>query len=1140
MSENQIHLLATRRFLPLFATQALGALNDNLFKNALATLIIFRIAEAAGLNGQILVTIAGGIFILPFFLFSAPAGQLADKFEKSAMIRRIKSAEVLIMGLGAASFWYGDVYLMMAVLFFMGVQSAFFGPLKYSILPSHLSRDELIGGNALIEAGTFLAILLGTIAGGLLILGDHGAVIVSVGVVGLALAGLAASFAIPSAPAPQPALTLNPNILGETWKIVRHACEKRAIVLSILGISWFWLVGATFITQFPGFSKDVIGGDQTVFTLFLTLFSVGIALGSLLCNIILKGSISAKYVPFGAVGMTIFIADLYLVGSTYVPAAPGLIDAWAFLQDPGNWRIVFDLVAIAVCGGLFIVPLYTILQSRSDENHLARVIAANNISNALFMVVGALAATAMLTAGFTVPEVFLALAVGNGFAATYVCGLLPDAMIKAILIFMLKLCYRVEVVGLENITKAGKRAVIVVNHVSFLDAVLLAVYLPVKPLFAVNTHTAEAWWMKPFLALVDAFPMDPTNPMATKSLIKAVREDRHCVIFPEGRITVTGALMKVYEGPGMIADKADAMLVPVRVDGAQYTMFSRLRGKVRLRWFPKITVTILEPRRFAIPDHIVGRERRRLAGTKLYDVMSEMIFQTGRHRTTLFDAVLDAQVIHGSAQPVAEDIERKPLSYGRLVLGALVLGRKLAASTHKGEFVGLMLPNSVGAVATFFGLQAYGRVPAMLNFSTGTKNMLAAILAAEIKTVLTSRRFIEIADMGETVAALSEVTNVVYLEDVKDSIGLMAKLIGLLSRPFARAIHQRLGISPDDPAVVLFTSGSEGTPKGVVLSHGNLLANRDQLASRIDFSPTDIVFNALPIFHSFGLMGGTLLPMLSGIETFLYPSPLHYRIVPPLVYDTDATVLFGTDTFLTGYARVAHPYDFYSLRYVFAGAEKVKPETSRIWSDKFGLRIMEGYGATETAPVIAANTPMHFQAGTVGRFMPGMTYELEPVPGIHEGGRLIVTGPNVMLGYLRAEAPGVLERTEGQRYDTGDIVTVDAQGFITIQGRAKRFAKIAGEMVSLTAVESYAAETWPEHSHAVISIPDARKGEQLVLITDRPGADRQDLLDYAKRQGITELMVPKDIRTVDAVPLLGTGKVDYVGVKSMVEDEWIE
>ncbi len=424
MKKNQFHLLATRRFLPLFATQALGALNDNLFKNALIVLIIFRIAEQAGLNGQVLVTAAAGIFILPFFLFSATAGQLADKFEKSTMIRWIKTAEVVIMGLGAASFWFADVYLMIFVLFLMGVQSAFFGPVKYSILPDHLSQDELIGGNAFIEAGTFLSILLGTIAGGLLILGENGDVIVSSAVIGLALAGLATSFAIPQAPAPDPDLKLNLNLAGETWKIVRQASGQRSILLSILGISWFWLLGATFLAQFPAFAKDVIGADETVVTLFLTLFSLGIALGSLLCNRILKGEISAKYAPFGAVGMSIFIADLYFISDGRGAASQSLIGALVFLKDADNWRIMFDLVAIAVCGGLFIVPLYAILQSRSEVSHRSRVIAANNIINALFMVTGAVAATGMLAAGFSVPHVFLALAVGNGVVAIFVCGLL--------------------------------------------------------------------------------------------------------------------------------------------------------------------------------------------------------------------------------------------------------------------------------------------------------------------------------------------------------------------------------------------------------------------------------------------------------------------------------------------------------------------------------------------------------------------------------------------------------------------------------------------------------------------------------------------------------------------------------------------
>lgn len=1134
MKESQFHLLSTRRFLPLFVTQALGALNDNLFKNALVVLILYRIAEQAGMNGQVLVTAAAGIFILPFFLFSATAGQIADKYEKSALIRLIKAGEIVIMALGSVSFWTSDIYLMIGVLFLMGTQSAFFGPVKYSILPDHLSDAELIGGNALIEAGTFLAILVGTIGGGLLILRSGGTLTVSVGVIVLAILGLVASTRIPKAPAPTPELQLNPNFLSETLRIVRHASQSRDIFLSILGISWFWLVGATFLSQFPAFAKDVIWADETVVTLFLTLFSVGIGIGSLLCNKLLNGEITAKYVPFGAIGMTIFIVDLYLASSGRNGGGE-LIGAGAFLAAPENWRLIVDLVGIAVCGGLYIVPLYAILQSRSEASHRSRDIAANNVLNALFMVVGALAATGMLAASFSVPTVFLSLAAVNAVVAVYICGLLPDALIRAFSVSVLKLLFRVEVHGLEHYKKAGKRAVVVVNHVSFLDAVLLATFLPVEPMFAVDTQIAKAWWAKPFLKLVDVFPVDPTNPMATKSLINAVKEDKHCVIFPEGRITVTGALMKIYEGPGMIADKADAMLVPVRIDGAQYSLFSRLKGKVRLRWFPKMTMTILRPQRFDIPENVVGRARRQMAGQMLYDVMSKMIFETCNNDQSLFDAVLDAQAIHGKTHVIAEDVQFSPLSYRQLVLGSLVLGRKLCQMTRKGENVGVMLPNTVGCVVTFFGLQAFGRVPAMLNFSTGAKNMLAALAAAEVKTVLTSRQFVEKANMADTVATLADKATIVYLEDLKAEISLFDKIRGFLSRWFAGWIHGNQGLSPDDPAVVLFTSGSEGTPKGVVLSHANLLANRNQLAARIDFNPTDTVFNALPIFHSFGLTGGTLLPLLSGVKIFLYPSPLHYRIIPAMVYNTSATIMFGTDTFLSGYARVAHPYDFYSLRYVFAGAEKVKDETRRVWSDKFGVRILEGYGATETSPVLCANTPMHFKAGTVGRFMPGIDFELEPVPGIAEGGKLIVTGPNVMLGYLRAEAPGILEPTEAARYDTGDIVTVDEEGFVTIQGRAKRFAKIAGEMVSLSAVEGYASAVWPDNMHAVISVPDARKGEQIILVTDKTDADREALLTYANSEGIAELMVPKDIRNVDALPVLGTGKIDYVGIREICE-----
>jgi acyl-[acyl-carrier-protein]-phospholipid O-acyltransferase/long-chain-fatty-acid--[acyl-carrier-protein] ligase len=812
----------------------------------------------------------------------------------------------------------------------------------------------------------------------------------------------------------------------------------------------------------------------------------------------------------------------------------------AFLAAAAHWRILADLLLVSICGGLYIVPLYAIVQSRAEPAHRARTIAANNVVNALFMVLGAAAAALLFTIGLTVTGIFLVIAAANVVAAWYVCKLLPHELLKGLAAGILRLFYRVEMHGARHIREAGEKAVIVVNHVSFLDGPLLAAFLPGRPMFAIDTHMASRWWVKPFLALVEAFPLNPTSPLATRALIREVEKGKHCVIFPEGRITVTGALMKIYEGPGMVADKSGAMILPVRIDGAQFSRFSRLKGKFRLRLFPKITITVLPPRRFEIPTEARGRRRRQLAGDALYEVMSDMMFRIHHQEPrTLFQALLEARAIHGGGKPAVEDIERKPLTYNRLVTGALVLGRRFARQTRPGEVVGLMLPSAAGAAVSFFGLQAYGRVPAMLNFTAGAANLISACKTAEIERVYTSRRFVEQAKLQDVAEALAAQVQVIYLEDLRREIGTLDKLAGLLTRPFAGHLHTRAckarGLDPASAALVLFTSGSEGHPKGVVLSHDNLLANCRQLAARIDFNPTDSVLNALPVFHSFGLTGGMLLPLFSGVKTFMYPSPLHYRIVPVLAYDTNATILFGTDTFLAGYARMAHPYDFYALRYVFAGAERVREETRRLWMEKFGLRILEGYGATECAPVIAVNSPMHFRAGTVGRLLPGIDHRLEPVSGVEEGGRLMVAGPNIMLGYLKAEDPGRLEPPAEGWYDTGDIVSLDDGGYITILGRAKRFAKVAGEMVSLAAVENLVSALWPDEMHAVVALPDARKGEQLVLLTERPGAARDELSAHARAAGASELMVPRQIFTVDRLPLLGSGKADHPGAKALAE-----
>ncbi|HUK10438.1 MAG TPA: acyl-[ACP]--phospholipid O-acyltransferase [Stellaceae bacterium] len=1138
MAETQLHLLQSRRLLPLFITQFLGAVNDNLLKTALVTLVTYRAFADPDVT-KVVVAIATAIFILPYFPFSATAGQVADKFEKSGLIRWIKVWEVGVMALAALGFAFEGmtfVVFELTVLLLLGVQATFFGPVKYAILPDHLATEELMGGNALIEAGTFLAILLGVIAGGLLVTLPHGEAIVAAALLVVALGGFVSACFIPKAGRAAPELRINPNPWTETLAILRHVGARRDLRLTIIAISWFWAVGAIFLSQFPTFAKVTLGADESVQTLFLATFSIGIGAGAILCGRLLRGEVSARLAPLGAVGMTLFIIDLFWASEHAAPAPGGtLIDVWGFLASSSGWHIVGDLFMIAVSGGLFTVPLYALIQARAEESHRSRVVAANNIVNALFIVLSAVVSAPMLYFGLTVQQVFLIVGIANAAAAVVVLRLLPGMLLKAILSVLLRLLYRVEVKGLENVAKAGPRVVIVANHLSFIDGALLATFLPGRPAFAIHTTQARNWWVRPFLGLVDAIPIDPMKPLATKSLIRAVEQERPTVIFPEGRLTVTGALMKIYEGPGTIADKANAKILPVRLDGPQYTYFSRLRGKLRLHWFPKITITVLPPRSIEVPPEIKGRQRRREIGLRLYDIMSTMMFETAETAKTLFAAVLDARAIHGGDWPIVEDIERKPLTYGRLVVASQVLGRRLAQSTGALENVGVLLPNANATVATLLALVACRRVPAMLNYSTGAHHMRLACEVAQVRTIITSRRFIERAKLDAALAEIGAGRRVLYLEDVRAGIGLIAQLRGLIDARFARWMHRRTGARSEDPAVVLFTSGSEGTPKGVVLSHRNIIANCQQIAARVDFSPADIVFNALPMFHSFGLTGGTILPLISGVKAFLYPSPLHYRIVPELSYDTNATILFGTDTFLAGYARMGNPYDFYSVRYVFAGAERVREETRRQWMERFGKRIFEGYGTTETAPILASNTPMHYKPGTVGRLLPGVTARLDPVDGIAEGGKLVVRGPNVMLGYLRTEVPGVLQPTPEGWHDTGDIVTIDGEGYVSIKGRAKRFAKIAGEMISLAAVEAQAARLWPEHHHAALSLPDTRKGEQVVLLTDNRDANVDTLLADARAHGIAEVMVPRMLLVVAAIPLLGTGKTDYPAARALAE-----
>ena len=623
------------------------------------------------------------------------------------------------------------------------------------------------------------------------------------------------------------------------------------------------------------------------------------------------------------------------------------------------------------------------------------------------------------------------------------------------------------------------------------------------------------------------------------------------MVFHSGSLGNDPRYIRILEAAGVIAERANATLLPVRIDGATSSMFSYLRHKGRRRWFPRITVSVLEPQRLRPHAELPPRERRRRMGERLYDIMTELEYRSGMERRNLMQALMEAVALSGRRFPIAEDQDRHVLTYGALLLKLSVLGRAFRRLFRGERVVGFLLPTSLPGLVAFFGLHAAGFSPAMLNFTSGVASVVSCCRTVKLTSVLTSRRFLALADLTAMEQALKDAgLRVLYLEDVAKNLTIGDKILGAL----AAWLRLAPSTSPDDPAAVMFTSGTEGVPKAVLLSHVNIIANRYQALSMLTIGSGDKLFNCLPMFHAFGLGICTLLPVLAGVRVFLYPSPLHYRIVPRLFYESQSTIICGTDTFCAGYARYGQPYDFCHARLVIIGAEKMRESTRRVWLDKFGVDLFEGYGATETAPLISVNTPAYRREGSVGRAVPGLACRLQPVPGIDEEntGVLWVKGDNVMLGYMRSVAPGVLEPPvdedlaaifaesgEGDDgsgwYETGDIVHMDDEGFIFIRGRAKRFAKIGGEMVSLAAVEEALREIWPESVLGVVAMPDPRKGEQLALVIDTENVTTSRIAAHFASRGLSPLWTPKRIVCVKQAPLLGSGKFDYRKARELAE-----
>ncbi len=712
--------------------------------------------------------------------------------------------------------------------------------------------------------------------------------------------------------------------------------------------------------------------------------------------------------------------------------------------------------------------------------------------------------------------------------------------IRLLLRFMLRIL-KVQVSFDIPPEELPKKAIYISNHASWLDPIILFAYLPNNPFFLLHPKLYRNKWIKFFLGHAPKTEFNYMDPANIKKVIQVVNHNRSCVMFPEGTMTDNGEMMKFYEAPVIVADRTDAPFIPIWIDGAEFSLFSETKNYLPHRPFPKIKVKVFPPELIAVNENL--KKNRDYLRAQPYNILNRIRFESMfKDNTPLFKKLMRVSKIYGKSSAfkrrlILEDISRVPQTYMDMIIKSLIIGRKISFLTDNEERVGVMLPNSAVNVNTFFALSAYNRVPVMLNFSLGAAVISSMCKTATLKTIITSHSFVLKAKLEETVQKLeNEGISFVYLEDIGNSVSFRDKIRAYLAYKFK---HVPVVQDANSPAVILFTSGSEGAPKAVVLSHANILANIVQTTCAIRLNMQDLLFNSLPMFHSFGLTIGTLFPLLIGSKVFLYPSPLQYRTITELLYELKATMMVATDTFYQVYARISHPYDFRKIRFCMAGAEAVKPETRNLMAEKLGVMLFEGYGTTECAPLLTINTLLFNKFGTLGKIIPGIECRLNPVEGIENGKELVVKGPNIMMGYILPENPGVLVAPQDGWYATGDVVEIDDLGFVKMIDRIKRFAKIGGEMISLSAVEGYAKEIWTSNDFKCVAVaaPHPKKGEQIVLISNNKEILRKEFSSFCQQKGLSELYVPSVFLYKEEFPVFATGKADKISLKKWVLEQ---
>jgi acyl-[acyl-carrier-protein]-phospholipid O-acyltransferase/long-chain-fatty-acid--[acyl-carrier-protein] ligase len=1108
-------------FGSLIATQFQGAFNDN----GLKFFVIFLILGTHPSDSQkdLLVFYVGNLFAVPFLLFSMAGGYLADRFSKRSVAIATKIFELFAMLFALYAFANGSTRMAFAVIFLASTQAAFFGPAKYGLLPEVLPEELLSWGNGILELTTFIAIIAGAVAGPLLAQRFHGRELYAGLLFGAAtLVGLTTSFTISHVPAADPSRKFRFNILGDLIKQVQVVRPDRTLHLAVVGNTYFWFLGALLQFVIVFYGREVLHIDETHGGYLQAALAIGIGLGSYAAGLLSAGKIEYGLIPLGAIGMSLFAFAISLHGLTFL-------------------QVVLLLAALGFSGGFFIVPINALIQHRPAEDKKGSVIAFANFLS----FVGVIGASAIYS-GFThylhvgLQSFFIWTAVMSLAATAYVLWLLPDSLLRLLLWMLTHTLYRLDVAGRERVPARGG-ALLVPNHVSMADAVLLiaAIDRPVRFLMFKGSYDHPL--VKPFAKILGVIPI--SSDQGPREMIHSLRratqalEDGELVcIFPEGQMTRIGQMMPFRRGMERIIKGVDVPIIPVNLDGVWGSIFSFAGG--RFLWkFPRhlpypVRVTFGEP----LPPTASAQEARQA----VQDLGAEAFERRKRDMRPLPRTFLYTARRHPFRFAMA-DGQTPKLTFFRVLARTLFLARRLRKTWQGQEMVGILLPPSIPGALVNFAAMLMGKVPVNLNYTASNETLESCAKQCNLKTVITARAFLErvhVQPPAETV----------FLEDLAQKPRFSERLGAALAFFLpARTIERYAGAERktqlEDTATIIFSSGSTGEPKGVVLTHYNVASNVEQLNQVFLLHPNDRIMGILPFFHSFGFTGTLCLPAATGIGVVFHPNPLDSRVIGALVNKYAVTMLLATPTFLNAYTRRCEPEQFGSLRFVMAGAEKLPDRISQAFEDRFGLRPLEGYGCTECSPAVTVNT-IDFRAasfrqvgakrGSIGHPLPGMSVKiidpetLQPLP-VNQPGLLLVRGPNVMRGYLNQPEKTAAVLRDGW-YNTGDIAMLDEDGFLRVTDRLSRFSKIGGEMVPHIKVEDKLQELakLTEQVFVVTAVPDERKGERLMVLHTLPEDKLKETLELLAKCDLPALWRPRpdQFLSVEKLPYLGTGKLD--------------